>query len=104
MVHLLDRTAAATLSLAWLLVQAPKLTTAKCPYAAGNHDSGTAEKAHAHLRSMYTAAELAIMSKQRTRDLLMKRSGDGGIPDGGFSAVKEDIKVMLTNSQDFWRK
>jgi catalase-peroxidase len=37
-----------------------------------------------------------------TRRALNERSGDGGIPDGGFAAVREDIVAMLTNSQDFW--
>jgi len=30
------------------------------------------------------------------------RSGDGGVPEGGFAAVKQDLEVLLTNSQDFW--
>ena len=37
-----------------------------------------------------------------TRRALNERTGDGGIPDGGFAAVKEDINAMLTISQDFW--
>jgi len=37
-----------------------------------------------------------------TRRALNERTGDGGIPEGGFKAVKEDIKAMLTDSQDFW--
>ncbi|KAL7467767.1 hypothetical protein ACHAXS_009331 [Conticribra weissflogii] len=32
-----------------------------------------------------------------------KRVGDGGcIPEGGYDAVREEIKKVLTNSQDFW--
>jgi catalase-peroxidase len=30
------------------------------------------------------------------------RNGDGGIPDGGYSAVKEDIKTILTDSKAFF--
>ena len=37
-----------------------------------------------------------------TRRALNERTGDGGIPEGGFTAVKEDIVAMLTDSQDFW--
>ena len=37
-----------------------------------------------------------------TRRALSGRTGDGGIPEGGFAAVKEDIVAMLTDSQDFW--
>lgn len=32
-----------------------------------------------------------------------QRVGDGGcIPEGGYDAVREDIKSILTESQDFW--
>jgi len=31
-----------------------------------------------------------------------QRSGDFGVPEGGFEAVKKDIAAMLTDSQDFW--
>jgi catalase-peroxidase len=30
------------------------------------------------------------------------RNGDGGIPEGGYSAVKEDIKIILTDSKEFF--
>jgi len=30
------------------------------------------------------------------------RSGDGGIPEGGFAAVKKDLEALMTNSQDIW--
>ena len=30
------------------------------------------------------------------------KDGDHGIPDGGFAAVRDDIKKMLTTSQDFF--
>lgn len=33
---------------------------------------------------------------------LNTRQGDGGIPEGGFEAVIEDIRVALTDSQDFF--
>jgi hypothetical protein len=28
--------------------------------------------------------------------------GDGGIPEGGFVAVKEDLTKLMTDSQDYW--
>jgi hypothetical protein len=40
--------------------------------------------------------------KQAPMRALNERSGDGGVPEGGFAAVKEDIKALLTDSQDFW--
>lgn len=33
---------------------------------------------------------------------LGEQSGDGGVPEGGFAAVKADIIALLTDSQDFW--
>jgi catalase (peroxidase I) len=33
---------------------------------------------------------------------LAERTGDGGIPEGGFTAVMEDLKALLTDSKDFW--
>jgi catalase-peroxidase len=29
-------------------------------------------------------------------------AGDGGIPEGGFQAVKEDLQELMASSQDFW--
>lgn len=40
--------------------------------------------------------------KQAPMRSLAERSGDGGVPEGGFTAVKEDIQMILTDSQDFW--
>lgn len=34
--------------------------------------------------------------------VLSGSAGDGGIPEGGFKAVMDDIKALLTDSQDFW--
>lgn len=31
-----------------------------------------------------------------------QRVGDGGIPEGGYAAVREDIEAALTDSQEFW--
>jgi len=28
--------------------------------------------------------------------------GDGGVPVGGFEAVKKDLMALMTDSQDFW--
>ena len=33
---------------------------------------------------------------------LNTRTGDGGIPEGGFQAVKDELKIALTNSLDFF--
>jgi len=33
---------------------------------------------------------------------LNERSGDGGIPEGGFAAVKEDLKALYTDSKAFF--
>ena len=33
---------------------------------------------------------------------LLARAGDGGVPDAGYGAVKQDIEALLTVSQDFW--
>ena len=41
-------------------------------------------------------------SKKHVYRSLNTRSGDGGIPDGGFEAVKEELRVALTNSLDFF--
>jgi len=30
------------------------------------------------------------------------REGDGGVPEGGFTSVKEDLKELLTDSQQYW--
>ena len=32
----------------------------------------------------------------------LQEGGGGYVPDGGFAAVKEEIKALLTDSQDFW--
>jgi hypothetical protein len=40
--------------------------------------------------------------KQARMRALNERSGDGGVPEGGFTAVKADIKALLIDSQDFW--
>ena len=40
--------------------------------------------------------------KQAPMRTLAQRSGDGGIPEGGFAAVKKDLIDLLTDSQDFW--
>lgn len=55
-------------------------------------------------RQLKASAEHAAAPLQTTstRRALNERTGDGGIPDGGFAAVREDIVAMLTNSQDFW--
>ena len=29
-------------------------------------------------------------------------AGDGGVPEGGFAAVKEDLEELMTDSQEFW--
>lgn len=35
--------------------------------------------------------------------VLIGNAGDGGtVPEGGFAAVKEDIKNVFLNSQEFW--
>lgn len=38
----------------------------------------------------------------RRLDATNVREGDGGVPDAGFGAVKEDIKRVLADSQDFF--
>jgi catalase (peroxidase I) len=63
---------------------------AKCPFL---------QQQEAAARNKMQPIELQVAS---TRRALNERTGDGGIPDGGFAAVKEDIVAMLTNSQDFW--
>jgi catalase-peroxidase len=30
------------------------------------------------------------------------KTGDGGVPDGGFEAVKADLMALMTDSQSFW--
>jgi len=30
------------------------------------------------------------------------KEGDGGVPEGGFAAVQEDLKALMTDSQEFW--
>lgn len=43
----------------------------------------------------------ALLIQRRSLNI-NERTGDGGIPEGGFQAVKEDIKAMLTDSKDEW--
>jgi hypothetical protein len=33
---------------------------------------------------------------------LAERTGDGGIPPGGYQAVMADLRAIMTDSQDFW--
>ena len=33
---------------------------------------------------------------------LAERTGDGGVPEGGFTAVMDDLEALLTDSKDFW--
>ena len=33
---------------------------------------------------------------------LAETTGDGGVPVGGFEAVKESLKALYTDSQEFW--
>lgn len=33
---------------------------------------------------------------------LAARTGDGGVPEGGFEAVMQDLDALLKDSQDFW--
>jgi catalase-peroxidase len=32
----------------------------------------------------------------------LQEGGGGYVPDSGFAAIKEEIKALLTDSQDFW--
>jgi hypothetical protein len=33
---------------------------------------------------------------------LAERTGDGGIPEGGYRAVMADLEALMKDSQDFW--
>lgn len=55
-----------------------------CPFLEQQHDAGLGWAVQAPIRS------------------LSERTGDGGVPSGGFAAVKADLKALLTNSQAFW--
>lgn len=64
-------------------------THAGCPYMKQNRNLQNQQR---HL-----AAPHAI-----PRTVQNGRAGDGGVPKGGFEAVKNDIIDILTVSQDFW--
>jgi hypothetical protein len=40
--------------------------------------------------------------QQVTFRALAERTGDGGIPEGGYQAVMTDLKALMTDSKDFW--
>jgi hypothetical protein len=40
--------------------------------------------------------------QQVTFRALAERTGDGGIPEGGYKAVMTDLKALMTDSKDFW--
>jgi hypothetical protein len=41
-------------------------------------------------------------TKQHSFRALAERTGDGGIPEGGYQAVMTDLKNLMTDSQDYW--
>ena len=61
-------------------------TIAGCPFKNGSRDLRGLPLNHAPI----------------VRTLSSARAGDGGIPDGGYDAVKQDIIDILTVSQDFF--
>ncbi len=67
--------------------------SAKCPFLE-QHDASFIDRDIPEMKR--------VLKGVSDRRALNERTGDGGIPEGGFAAVKEDIKAMLTDSQDFW--
>jgi catalase (peroxidase I) len=51
------------------------------------------------MQSIYTSTHTELRSLQ---SLQSGRTGDGGVPAAGYSAVKQDIIEILTISQDFF--
>lgn len=69
--------------------------------------------AHPGLSEEDKAAPCPFLDQQRQQRRLgegwqqapmraLGRTGDGGIPEGGFKAVKDDLKNLMTNSQEDW--
>ena len=69
--------------------------------------------AHPGLSEEDKAAPCPFLDQQRQQRRLgegwqqapmraLGRTGDGGIPEGGFEAVKEDLTKLMTDSQEYW--
>jgi len=66
------------------------VANAKCPML--NKDGSIVKE---------SAASLTEATRHYSRRL-NRRTGDGGIPDGGFEAVREDLRTLMTDSQPEW--
>jgi len=64
---------------------------AACPFAKKREDNRAQQQQNIH-----------TTSHSAPRTLQSGRAGDGGVPTGGFDAVKKDIIDILTVSQDFF--
>lgn len=75
------------------------LSTAEagCPFGAGGHNGGSRKMQV----NPHTEEGRRILAGRRQL-AHSPRTGDVGIPEGGFAAVRESIKEMLVTSQDFF--
>lgn len=68
------------------------LTAASCPYAS-----------KAHSNTALGGPNSPQLNQRRFLATITEGSaGDGGIPDGGYTAVLNDLKTLMINSQEFW--
>jgi catalase (peroxidase I) len=68
---------------------------AMCPYMAKGGqvaDVKMTENAHAEEGRRLMQRSLAVNT----------RTNDAGIPEGGFKAVRDDLRALMTDSQDFF--
>ncbi|CAB9513450.1 Catalase-peroxidase [Seminavis robusta] len=74
---------------------------ATCPFAGQGGVRGSMTGPNPHTEE---GRRVLAKKKQRQQRRLVHspRTGDYGIPEGGFAAVREDIKTMLVTSQDFF--
>jgi len=97
---------------------APSFVQANCPFATkaavggrGSVDSSIKNNPYGRLDGDVEPQRYLVRNLARTRRSLAEdtelsysnqRVGDGGIPDGGYAAVTEDLKTALVTSLDFF--
>lgn len=85
-------------SLAALLLFLSSMSDAACPVLRQGSAGGITMGANPHTEE----GRRFLAKLRRLEQRPEERKGDVGIPDGGFAAVRESIKEVLVNSQDFF--